>query len=337
MKIAIGLSGGVDSAVAAYLLKKQGFEVVGITLLLTGNEITGCEDAKQVAATLGIEHHILDRRKLFAESVIMPFIDEYQNGRTPNPCIECNKIIKFGAMLDYAEELGCEKIATGHYAKITEKNGEFILEKADSAKDQSYFLYRLNQHQLSKIMLPVTDLTKDETRALALEAGIPVAQKKDSQEICFVPDDDYIAYLASLGVTAPQGDILFTNGEKAGTHSGIINYTIGQRKGIGAYGKPMFVTKIDAPSNTVTIGENGEQYGSSLIADRATFIDGKPLTEPIRGDVKIRFRAKEQPALITPVPEGFRVDFDTPQRSITPGQSAVIYIGNRVVGGGRIV
>ena len=336
MKVAIGISGGVDSAVAAYLLKKQGFEVVGITLKLKNDDDLLVEDAKAVAGAIGIEHHIIDRKELFKEKVIEPFINEYKNGRTPNPCIECNQAIKFGTMLDFATELGCEKLATGHYAKIEENNGVYSLLKADSPKDQSYFLYRLNQHQLSKIMLPMTDMTKEDTRALALEAGIPVAEKKDSQEICFVPNDDYISFLASLNITAPEGNILFTDGRVAGTHKGIINYTIGQRKGIGAYGKPMFVTDINAADNTVTIGENGEQYSSGLEADRATFILPGGLTGPLRAKVKIRFRAKEQPALITPTENGFKVLFDEPQRSVTPGQSAVIYSENIILGGGRI-
>lgn len=337
MKVAVGLSGGVDSAVAAYLLKKQGYEVMGITLLLKPTDSSDdVADAAAVAEAIGIEHRILDRRDFFREKVISPFADEYVNGRTPNPCIECNQTVKFGTMLDYAMENGCDRLATGHYAACECINGRYVLKKSDSPKDQSYFLYRLNEYQLSKIMFPVNAGNKEDTRLLAREAGIPVASKKDSLEICFVPDDDYVKYLSSLGITSPEGNIIGTDGSILGRHSGIINYTIGQRKGIGAYGRPMFVTNINASDNTITIGGNGEQYSSSLIADRASFIGDIP-SEPFRADVKIRFRAKPSPALIIPCDGGFRVDFDEPQRSVTPGQSAVIYDGDTVLGGGRII
>lgn len=337
MKVAVGLSGGVDSAVAAYLLREQGYEVMGITLLLKpGESDADVSDAIAVARSLGIEHKILDRRDLFREKIINPFADEYVNGRTPNPCIECNQVIKFGAMLDYALENGCDKLATGHYAACEFTDGRYLLKKSDSPKDQSYFLYRLNEFQLSKIIFPVTVKDKEDIRQTAQQAGIPVADKKDSLEICFVPDDNYVGYLASIGITSPAGNIISKDGTVMGKHSGIINYTVGQRKGIGAYGRPMFVTDINASDNTVTIGDNGEQYSSSLTADRVSFIGDVP-TEPFRAEVKIRFRAKQVPALVTPFEGGFTVDFDEPQRSVTPGQSAVIYDGDTVLGGGRII
>lgn len=335
-KIAIGISGGVDSAAAAYLLKKQGNEVFGITLRLNSGE-KELSDARLVAEALGIEHRILDLRDFFKNNIIEPFAAEYVSGRTPNPCIECNRLIKFGAMLDYALENGCDALATGHYASTVCENGKYFLKKANSPKDQSYFLFRLDQNRLSKIIFPLAETDKSEIRELAAKAGIPVADKHDSQEICFVPDNDYPAYLASLGITSPKGDIIDKDGNVLGTHSGIINYTIGQRKGLGAFGKPMFVTSLNAANNTVTVGENGSQYSGGLVADRASWINEIP-REPFRADVKIRFRAKEAPALIIPDGEnGFSVKFDEPRRSVTPGQSAVIYDGDTVLGGGRII
>lgn len=340
MKAVIGLSGGVDSAVAAYLLKQQGYDVTGVILRLKPGDAADSDiaDASAIAEKLGIELKILDRREVFNQKVISPFISEYLGGKTPNPCIECNKEIKFGVMLDYALEIGCDCIATGHYAKIENKNGRYLLHRSESPKDQSYFLFRLTQEQLAKTVFPLEGLTKDEIREIALKAELPVAKKGDSQEICFVPNDDYIAFLASKNITSPKGNFIDKNGNILGTHNGIINYTVGQRKGLGAFGKPMFVNSINAADNTVIIGENGTQYCKGLIADRLNFIAFDSLTEPLRANVKIRFRAKEQPALITPLDDGrMQIVFDEPQRSITPGQSAVIYDGNTVIGGGRII
>ncbi len=336
MKVAVGLSGGVDSAVAAHLLQKEGYEVLGIFLLLKQNDSQNIADAQSVADFLGIELKVLDAQEIFKEKIINFFAQEYLNGRTPNPCIECNEIIKFGVMLDFAIENGCDFLATGHYAKIRKENNSYFLERVNSQKDQSYFLYRLSSSILSKVIFPLAEMEKRDTREIAEKAGIPVSRKKDSLEICFVPNDDYISFLNKMGITSPNGNIINSKGEVLGEHNGIINYTIGQRKGIGAYGKPMFVTEISAKNNTVTIGENGEQYKSSLTADRVSYINEIP-TKPFRANVKIRFRAKEQSALITPFEGGFKAEFDEPQRSVTPGQGAVIYVGNTVVGGGRII
>ncbi len=339
-KTAIGLSGGVDSAAAAYLLKQQGYDVTGIILRLKPDSAADADisDAQRIADKLGIELKILDRRDIFEKAVIAPFISEYLAGRTPNPCIECNAEIKFGVMLDYALSIGCDCIATGHYAKIEERNGRFLLNRSESPKDQSYFLFRLNQKQLGATLLPLDGLSKDEIREIARKAELPVAEKGDSQEICFVPDDDYISFLSSREISSPKGNFIDKNGNILGTHNGIINYTVGQRKGLGAFGKPMFVNSINASDNTVIIGENGTQYCRGLIADRLNFIPFDTLTEPIRADVRIRFRAKEQPATISPL-DGGRIEiiFDEPQRSITPGQSAVIYDGDLIIGGGRII
>lgn len=339
-KIAIGLSGGVDSATAAHLLLEQGYDVTGIILRLKPGELADSDiaDAQRIANHLGIELRVLDRRDIFKKSVIEPFVSEYLAARTPNPCIECNEKIKFGAMLDYALEIGCDAVATGHYAAIEERDGRFLLKRSQSAKDQSYFLYRLSQFQLSHAVFPLEGLEKTQIRETAEKAGLPVAEKGDSQEICFVPNDDYIAYLSSLGIRSPKGNFVDIDGNILGTHDGIINYTIGQRKGLGAFGKPMFVTGISAENNTVTIGENGSQYSRGLVADKMNYIAFDSLEAPIRAQVKIRFRAKPEPALITPNADGTAtMVFDEPQRSVTPGQSAVIYDGDIVVGGGRIV
>ena len=339
-KIAIGLSGGVDSATAAYLLLQKGYDVTGIILRLKPDSLADGDiaDAQRIADYLGIELRVLDRREIFKKSVIDPFVGEYLAARTPNPCVECNSFIKFGAMLDYALEIGCDGIATGHYAVIEEKNGRFILRRSQSSKDQSYFLYRLSQFQLSHALFPLEGMEKPQIREIAEKAGLPVAEKGDSQEICFVADYDYIAYLASLGITSPKGNFVDRDGNILGTHNGIINYTIGQRKGLGAFGKPMFVTGISAENNTVTIGENGSQYSGGLIADRMNYIAVENLTEPIRAQVKIRFKAKPEAATVTPNADGtVTIIFDEPQRSVTPGQSAVIYDGDTVIGGGRII
>lgn len=339
-KLAIGLSGGVDSAAAAHLLLQKGYDVEGIILRLKPEDAADSDiaDAQRIADKLGIKLHILDLRKYFSESVISHFISEYLAGRTPNPCIECNSLIKFGAMLDFALEIGCDGIATGHYAKIEENGGRFLLKRSVGAKDQSYFLYKLTQNQLSKITFPLDGLEKDEIRQIALDAGLPVAQKRDSQEICFVPNDDYIAFLSGKGISSPEGNFTDKEGNVLGRHSGIINYTVGQRKGLGAFGKPMFVNSICAENNTVIIGENGTQYCKGLIADSMNYIAFENPEKPFRAEVKIRFRAKEQPALITPLENGkAEIIFDEPQRSITPGQGAVIYDGDTVIGGGRII
>lgn len=341
-KIMLGMSGGVDSSAAALLLIERGFEVTGVTLLLRGGDdaLRDVDDARATASRLGIEHRTVDLRQTFADGVIADFVSEYRSGRTPNPCIRCNEQIKFGAMLDYALQNGADGIATGHYAKIKKADdGRSLLIRSDSPKDQSYFLYRLNEFQLSHTVFPLENITdKDEVRAICENAGLSAARRGDSQEICFVPDDDYIAFLESRGVTAEKGDFVDTSGRVIGTHQGIIRYTVGQRKGLGAFGRPVFVTRIDAATNRVVLGDNGEQYSRGLIADSVNLIAMDALPPAFEAEVKIRFRARPEKALITPLPDGrFSVEFAEPQRSVTPGQAAVIYIGDTVVGGGRII
>ena len=340
-KIAVGMSGGVDSSTAAALLLSEGYEVEGIIMRLKPEALADADiaDAKNVADALGIKLHILDCRSEFKNKVIEPFIGEYLSARTPNPCVECNSTIKFGAMLDYAlNELHCDGIATGHYARIEEKDGKFLLKRSASPKDQSYFLHRLTQHQLAHSMFPLDGFEKEYIREYAEKLNLPVASKRDSQEICFVPDDDYIAYLASLGITSPKGNFVDIEGNILGTHNGIINYTVGQRKGLGAFGKPMFVTKINSQANEVVLGEKGTEFSKELVAEKLNFISIEKLAEPMEVLAKVRYSAK--PAKATAFPQGdlVRVVFDEPQRAVTPGQAVVFYdlSGNGVVGGGII-
>ena len=342
-KVLIGLSGGVDSTVAAYILKNQGFEVVGATLDLlpcTNDEIIA--SAKEAAEQLGIEHHILNFKDEFKKHVSDSFIDCYLKGQTPSPCIECNKFIKFGAIMRSAEEMGADFIATGHYAKIefNEDSNRFLLKKADfTEKDQSYMLYTLSQSQLSKVILPLQGLSKDEVRKIASEAGFTAAKKGDSQEICFVEDDDYIKYLSdNIEALPPEGDFVDTEGNILGRHQGVHRYTVGQRKGLGiAFGKPMFVVRIDAEKNQVVLGESGSEFSSSLIAERVNFIPFDKLEKPINAQCKVRYGNKFFEGIVSPLGEDkVKVDFTSPARAVTPGQSVVFYDGDIVLGGGVI-
>ncbi len=348
-KVMLGMSGGVDSSVAAYLLKKQGYDVVGVTLNLWQekcddgcNSLSAVEDAKKVADKLGIPFYVFDFKDLFEKNVIDYFTDEYLNGRTPNPCIACNKHIKFDAMLKKAESMGIDYIATGHYARISYDDvfERYLLKKSKTdAKDQTYVLYNMTQHQLSHIIMPLGDYEKDEIRKIAQEIGIEVANKPDSQEICFVADNDYAGFIERrIGKKLPEGDFLDVNGNVIGKHRGIIHYTVGQRKGLGAFGKPMFVVKIDAKNNAVILGEKGTEYKESLIADKPNFILFEKLTEPINVKCKVRYNQTEVPCTVCPIENGrIRVDFDNPQRAVTPGQAVVFYDGDKLVGGATIL
>ena len=335
-KIAVGLSGGVDSAAAAYMLINQGFEVLGITLRLSqcNHTDTDIADAAAVARALGIEHRVIDASEKFEKKVVSPFISEYLAARTPNPCVICNREIKFGEKLDFALACGCEYLATGHYART--ENGRLF--RSHSKKDQSYFLCCLSRAQLERAVFPLASMQKEEIRSLALSADLPCAKRRDSLEICFVPDDNYTAFLTSRGVASPPGDIIDTGGNIIGTHSGITNYTIGQRKGLGAFGRPVFVTAIDAKSNTVTVGDNGKQYSNGFIADKLSLIESGTLDTVTRAEVKIRFRAQCASCTVTLLGDDkIKVVFDEPQRSVTPGQTAAIYSGDAVLGGARII
>lgn len=350
------MSGGVDSSVAAAVLKERGYEVIGVTMRLwDGENINGCvaestccslsavEDARRVCDKLDIEYHVLDFRKEFSEAVIDYFVGEYINGRTPNPCIACNKFLKFDAMAKKAHLLDAKYIATGHYASIEKsKDGtRFLLKRAASyAKDQTYALYSLTQKQLSETLMPLGDFPgKDAVRAYAEGLGLVTAKKPDSQEICFVPDNDYAAFIKRrIGSLPEEGNFVDLEGNILGRHKGIINYTVGQRKGLGiAFGKPMFVIRIDAQKNEVVLGEKGSEFSDTLYAVNPNFIPFDTLDKPIRAAAKIRYSAK--PANGTVSAEGSRIKivFDEPQRAITPGQAVVLYDGDTVLGGATII
>ena len=357
-KVVIGMSGGVDSSVAAALLKEQGYEVIGLTMRLwDGEEKEGeclesacCShsavmDAKYVCYKLGIEHYVMDFRKEFEADVIDYFVSEYKSGRTPNPCIACNKYLKFDAMLKKAELLGADYIATGHYAKIgyDESSKRYLLKRAKSEKkDQTYALYSLTQNQLAKTLMPLGQLeNKEETRLIAERLGLLTAKKPDSMEICFVPDKDYASFInRRTNEEMPCGDFVDTEGNVLGKHKGIIHYTVGQRKGLGmTFGKPMFVVKIDAEKNQVILGEKGSEFSKELFASNLNFIPFETPTEPISVNAKVRYSAKEAPATVTVKNSVARVIFDSPQRAVTPGQAVVFYEpdGENVIGGGTII
>ncbi len=348
----LGMSGGVDSSVAALLLRDAGYAVTGVTLRLRPDSAMhqspagGCcslddiDDARRVCYQLGLEHLVFNFTDVFQKTVIDYFASEYEQGRTPNPCIACNRHVKFDAMLRRARELGYDYIATGHYANIRQReDGRWLLERAGCAKDQSYVLYAMTQDQLAHTLFPVAGLPKEEVRNIAEKQGLLVANKPDSQEICFVPDNDYAAFLEEYsGKPSPPGDFVGPDGKVLGRHQGITHYTIGQRKGLGiAFGEPMYVTRIDPRCNQVVLGPDGSQYRDTLFAHDLNWISVPGLSAPMRAAAQVRYRAAPAPALLEPLSDGtVKVTFDTPQRSVTPGQAVVFYDGDVVVGGGTI-
>ncbi len=341
-KVMIGMSGGVDSSVAAALLKKEGYEVVGATMRLWKYPENNTDidreiaNAKRVCDFLGIEHIVLDFTEQFKETVVKNFIEEYANGRTPNPCIVCNKRLKFGLMFDAAMDMGMDYIATGHYARIEGRNDGYHLLMSDAAaKDQSYVLYNFTQKVLSKTLMPLSAYTKDEVRTLAAELNIPTKEAPESMEICFVPNDDYKAFLTEYaGITPKPGKMLDHNGKEIGTHTGVMNYTIGQRKGIGAYGRPMFVMNINPTENTVMLGEKGMEFFGSVKAKDLNVISGGEL--PKRVTAKVRYQAKPAWAEVTCEGNIVHIKFDEPQRAVTSGQAIVFYRGEEVLGGATV-
>lgn len=341
-KVMAALSGGVDSSVAVFLLKQAGYDCAGSIMTLHGPDPTSISDAEAVTVRLGIPFYVLDSQEIFRKSVIDDFIAAYERGDTPNPCIVCNRCIKFSHFLQKAEALGYEKIATGHYARIRkdESTGRYLLLRAlDESKDQSYFLYMLSQQQLAKTLLPLGELTKTQVRQIAEENGFINAHRKDSQDICFVPNGDYLAFMERYtGKKYPCGDLLDLTGRKVGTHNGAVGYTLGQRKGLGlAMGAPVYVCGKDMKENTVTVGPEEVLFAKSLIAEDCNWFPFKKLTAPIQVTAKARYRHKEQPATVYPLENGqVKVVFDTPQRALTTGQAVVFYNGETVVGGGTI-
>lgn len=346
-KVMVALSGGVDSAAAALLLLQQGYAVSAITMQIWGDGDTAgsspaVDEARLVAGNLGIPHQVVDLRKVFRQQVVDSFCQQYLSGRTPNPCIVCNRILKFGALLDLAIAQGFDFLATGHYARIQPLPGldEWGLFTAlDPSKDQSYALYRLTQSQLRHALLPLGTYTKQEVRRLVAGAGLPVAARADSQDLCFVSDRRYGDFVDRHLHLAPRpGPFRDNQGLVVGTHQGIHHYTIGQRKGLRLpLGYPAYVTAIDTLANTVWVGTDPDLWQDVLYGEDVSYISGRPLPAPIRLAVKIRYSATPVAAMVTPL-EGhrFRVDFDQPQRAITPGQAAVLYDGNLVIGGGTI-
>jgi len=344
-RILIAMSGGVDSSAVAAMLQEQGYTVAGATMQLwhpgdyfEGDAHDPVPAAKQVAKELGIEHHVFDFSQEFRTHVVEPFMQAYQQGLTPNPCVFCNKALKFGAFFERAMEMGFDGIATGHYAKIEmDSQGIHHLYMADSAKDQSYVLYQMNQQILSRLLLPLYGVDKEQVRLYAAKAGISVSDTPDSQEICFVPDKDYASFLQRMGVTSPIGDFVDQQGNVMGQHKGVLHYTVGQRKGLGAFGSPKYVLSLDPLTNRVVLGENSDLFSQRLVCRAVTFLSGQPLTQPMTAQVKIRYTARPAQARLIPNADGVEVLFDQPQRAATPGQSAVFYQENELLGGGIIV
>ncbi len=347
-KILVGVSGGVDSSLAAAMLLEGGHEVAGGTLTLFdsrdplygGRENTDLADAAAVCERLSIEHRVIDLSDDFRREVIGNFVSQYLSGATPNPCVVCNKKIKFGAMLDAAISLGYQKVATGHYARIVECDGRFLLYRAaDSAKDQSYMLYSLSQTQLSRAVFPLGDLTKSQVREMAEQRALLTSRKKDSQDICFIPSGDYATFLEQLtGEKSPAGEFCDPCGNVLGTHSGIIRYTEGQRKGLGiALGQPMYVISKSAETNRVVLGDEQALFCRRVYVGNVNFIPFDTLEQPIEVTAKLRYRHTAQKATLYPYKNGALLEFSEPQRAPTVGQSAVFYDGDLVLGGGIIL
>lgn len=346
-KVIVAMSGGVDSSVTAALLLKEGYEVEGMTMRLWQDErrapnYQAEQDAAKVCEILGIKHHVIDYTKFFKDTVVAYFLKEYAGGRTPNPCVYCNKKLKFGQLFEAAMAAGGDYLSTGHYVRLAKKNDNFYIQKATSlAKDQSYVLYHLQQHILSHVVFPLGIYDKPQVRALAEEMALPVFAKKDSQEICFIPDNDHHSFLNTYGKHQDRpGKFVTTAGEVLGRHQGLSHYTVGQRKGLGIAAKePLFVLDLDSKRNEVVLGFAAEAGCSGLLATDVTFADENFPTEPFSCEVKIRYNAKPQSAKVIPHKENktAEVMFGTPLRGIAPGQAVVFYEDAICLGGGTIV
>jgi tRNA-uridine 2-sulfurtransferase len=367
MKVAVAMSGGVDSSAAAAILKEQGHELVGFTMQLWNQNrgisvdengvplpsrccsLDDIYDARRVAEELDFPFYVLNLEREFERDVVQPFVNSYLNGETPIPCVACNSRLKFASLDRLAVSLGCEKVATGHYARVeydTATGRYRLLRGRDPQKDQSYFLWELTQDQLSRSMFPLGEMSKPEAREAARRHELAVAEKSESQEICFVPDGDYAGFIDRYLAAEEQedrlpgaGEIVSTSGELIGEHAGIHRYTIGQRRGIGIAGaQPLYVTNIDSENNRIVVGNQDELLCEEFTAARLNWIAFEDPTEPVRAEVRVRYRHRAEPATITPMPhDRARISFDEPQRAITPGQATVFYRGDEVVGGGWIV
>ena len=353
-KVIVAMSGGVDSSVAALLLHRQGYDVVGVTMRLWSVErddvpasrkrccsVEDVEDARRVCHEIGVPHYFLNFEKEFQRHVIDYFVQEYDRGRTPHPCLACNDKIKFDFLLRRATFLEADFIATGHYGRIRNAadGGRMLLKGADGSKDQSYVLFTLGQNELERLLLPVGEYRKDAIRSLAEEANLTVANKPDSQEICFIPDDNYRKFVSDR-VRPRPGNLVSKQGDVLGTHPGIQFFTVGQRRGLGLKGHtegPMYVTHIDAVSNEVVLGSQEDLMSTTLWASRVRYVSGAVPEQPMRVEAKIRYKAVPSPATVTPTSaDSARVEFDEPQRAVTPGQPVVFYDGDRILGGGYI-
>jgi len=355
-KVLVAMSGGVDSSVAAALLKEKGYEVLGISInfspisrkchenekVISNFFENSCRDAHRVAKVLGIPHGEINLRSIFEEKVIEDFCQEYSQGHTPNPCIRCNQYVKFEILLKEAQRYGADFLATGHYARIIfdpEKERYFLKKGKDKEKDQSYFLYILTQRQLASVLFPLGNLKKEEVRSIARKLNLPVVRRPESQEICFIPDNDYVSFLKKrIPEAFYPGPIINLEGRKIGQHKGIVHFTVGQRRGIGiAAPCPLYVIGIIKDRNTIVVGNNDDLYKKELKASHINWIAMDKLTEPLSVKAKIRYKSKETRAVCRPLDSGkIQIEFEKPQRAITPGQSVVFYNGDFILGGGII-